>query len=793
MFDLSMTTAILIAVLANFVGLVTAIITFMRFKNTYRSIFYFIMYFLLSSLGIWVLLIKVDFYMLATVFSYESLVIGTLMLLVGYRSFFNTPLNKIGITVLMAVYTVLILIFSYIYPNANYRSLVFSIFLLVIHIHIVLYLHKKEKEEGWSLNISSMVHIFFIMFLAVRVISIIIYVKDASLLVMIDSLVVYFSSFGTLLIVSSMISVILEKIKDNLDESSKAATLFAEIYHNSTIPTLLGNSDGEVFHFNQSLIDFVGMSEEELSKLSWKNGFMSEEDVVTLSKMIENVLKDGKEIVYETELLIGSAIKKVEITVTGFFDGDDRYFISFIQDITKLIENEQRYIQSELDKASILQNIPGFAYRCLNDQYWTMQLLSDSFSVITGYSSESIIGNTKLSYNDLILPEYQEEVRNEWQKAVETHSQYTGEYMISKKDGSVIWVWEQGRATYDSSGNVTYLEGFVSDITYRKEVEHALEFLSYHDSLTGLYNRRFIEAEIERLDVKRNVPFSIMKLDIDGLKFANDVFGHSYGDKLIQEVSNVLKEVLRQDEIIARVGGDEFMVLLPSTPNSELHSIVNRLNSGFEGSKLQTEVSVSIGCMTKELLEENIQHVIQQADEEMYSNKLFKKPMVARNSANSILNMLYTKFPQERSIVQKVIDLTMRIGTHLNYSSIRLEKLRKAAELSRVGMISEHQHGPVSCIYHSEDAFRIVNAIPDYGNIANIIVGICEHYDGMGHPKGYKREMISTDSQILALSLFIVIHGYEDLKDGPLKAVLDDKSSSWFNPLLVNEYYRMVS
>ena len=99
-----------------------------------------------------------------------------------------------------------------------------------------------------------------------------------------------------------------------------------------------------------------------------------------------------------------------------------------------------------------------------------------------------------------------------------------------------------------------------SDITARKRSESKILYMSYHDQLTGLYNRRFLEEEMNRLDNQRNLPISIIMIDLNDLKLANDAFGHLKGDELLTHMAQSIKAVCRQDEIVARYGGDDFVI-----------------------------------------------------------------------------------------------------------------------------------------------------------------------------------------------------------------------------------------
>ena len=115
------------------------------------------------------------------------------------------------------------------------------------------------------------------------------------------------------------------------------------------------------------------------------------------------------------------------------------------------------------------------------------------------------------------------------------------------------------------------------EINERTKREKEISYLSYHDVLTGLYNRRFYEEEIKRLDTERNLPISIIIGDVNGLKLVNDAFGHDKGDELLQKAAAAIQSACRTDDIVARWGGDEFVILLPKTKTEEAEEIVNRI------------------------------------------------------------------------------------------------------------------------------------------------------------------------------------------------------------------------
>jgi diguanylate cyclase (GGDEF)-like protein len=156
------------------------------------------------------------------------------------------------------------------------------------------------------------------------------------------------------------------------------------------------------------------------------------------------------------------------------------------------------------------------------------------------------------------------------------------------------------------------------------EVEKQTEDLRYlgnHDALTGLFNRHYFEAELERLARGRQTPVSIIMADLDGLKQVNDRFGHAAGDDLIRAAAEVLSTTFRADDIVARIGGDEFAVLLPGTGRPEVEEALVRIRSRLvEQHDQGHEVSLALGAATA-VQPTHLVDTLRAADERMYEDK----------------------------------------------------------------------------------------------------------------------------------------------------------------------------
>ena len=199
---------------------------------------------------------------------------------------------------------------------------------------------------------------------------------------------------------------------------------------------------------------------------------------------------------------------------------------------------------------------------------------------------------------------------------------------VENGKGEMRWMNCQMSAYNRSSDNgVTQLLFVMQDVTENKEILDRLEYMCFHDPLTGLYNRVYYIEQLARLERSRQFPVSIMLVDVDGLKTINDTFGHPLGDKVLSESAMILANVFRAEDIIARIGGDEFAVILPEVDAWNAQEVAKRIKKEIKkrnGNEGALPFSLSVGTATADK-GESLLDALRKADNEMYKDKSRRK------------------------------------------------------------------------------------------------------------------------------------------------------------------------
>ena len=292
-----------------------------------------------------------------------------------------------------------------------------------------------------------------------------------------------------------------------------------------------------------------------------------------------------------------------------------------------------------------------------------------------------------------------------------------------------------------------------------------LVYLGYHDFLTDLYNRTYFEEEKNRLDTKRQLPISIIMGDINGLKLINDGFGHSKGDEVLIGIAKILKSCCREEDIVSRIGGDEFGILLPKTDSQSAHLVCSRISDACKEYALNESSiypSISVGHATKNIEAETMDNIFIAAEEAMSKQKLLESGSAHSSIIASIKAIMFEKSQETEEHAERLIQLSKSIGLAMSLTDDQLNELELLSTLHDIGKMSIpvnilSKRGELSnkewkeMRKHPEVGFRIAQATSELIPIAKYILCHHERWDGKGYPQGLMGEKIPLLSRIVAI------------------------------------------
>jgi len=343
------------------------------------------------------------------------------------------------------------------------------------------------------------------------------------------------------------------------------------------------------------------------------------------------------------------------------------------------------------------------------------------------------------------------------------------------------------------------------DYTEKREREERILYLSYHDQLTGLYNRRFFEEEINRLDTQRNLPWTLAVCDVNGLKLTNDAFGHLAGDALLKNIADLLTAQCRAEDLIARIGGDEFAILLPQTDSLKAGDIVKRIYSALSESPKEKIVhSLSIGWYTKVDPVTTATTIFMKAEEEMYRKKLTESQSMRNQTIKVILDTLYKSSDRERLHSEGVKQFAMVIGEILGLDYDTLNDLETASLLHDIGKIAINlellernmplkESELIEIRKHPESSYQILKSVDRYSSLSEYVLSHHERWDGKGYPRQLEGEQIPLISRIISIAdaLDAITSGRPHSEKRTFEDALEeirDNAGTQFDPSIVEKF-----
>ena len=299
---------------------------------------------------------------------------------------------------------------------------------------------------------------------------------------------------------------------------------------------------------------------------------------------------------------------------------------------------------------------------------------------------------------------------------------------------------------------------------YIKEQAENIKYISYHDSLTDIYNRRFYEEEIQRIDSMENYPLTLIVSDLNGLKLVNDTLGHHIGDQMIKDASTILMKACRDKDIVSRWGGDEFVCILTNSDKTLVNETIEKIkNLSDDYSNIYGQLSLSIGYETKKEDGQSLAVIFEIAEENMYKDKVASSEGFRGNLVKTIIQTLFEKSPLDKEHSDRVSDLASQIAILMNLKPSVISDIKTIGLLHDVGKIIIPQDTLekttklnnkewLEIKQHPIIGYRILSATREFGHIDNGVLHHHERIDGRGYPNGIKGDEIPIESKVIAVA-----------------------------------------
>ncbi len=341
----------------------------------------------------------------------------------------------------------------------------------------------------------------------------------------------------------------------------------------------------------------------------------------------------------------------------------------------------------------------------------------------------------------------------------------------------------------------------LEDITQELENMDSVELSGYYDSLTGLKNRNYFQRDAGRLFAENKLPVAVIVGDINGLKLMNDIFGHNYGDLMLNKIASVLESNCEKGEVY-RIGGDEFYMFLNNMDEDEVEYKIDLINrrckKAFENLNF---VGISLGYNIVNSIGANMDSVIRKAETEMYYKKSLSSEKIKNESIASLKKMYMDKFTTEKDKVSRLCKVANEFSSYLVLRDTELTDICNSLELIDIGKVSIDNFISEGNIFNVDDEFekmkkhcrigyKIASLSYETSHLARVILNHHENWDGTGFPQGMNGNSIPFLSRIIRLLEYYdsLILNNDQLETTQIIDELEMKKGKLFDPVITEKF-----
>lgn len=421
---------------------------------------------------------------------------------------------------------------------------------------------------------------------------------------------------------------------------------------------------------------------------------------------------------------------------------------------TMLLEEKNRSLETvELRNEAILSVLPDLLFIYNKEGYFVDCRTSDDGNLLM--PREAFVGR---HLSEVMPPDISRKALASIKRTLKTGTLERFEYELQVDGEPVFFETRMVKSARDE------VMAIVRDVTSSKKEQQLILDLSYKDPLTGVYNRRYFDESVERINEATYLPTSLFMIDVNGLKLTNDAFGHLIGDELLQLVADNLLKTCPPGAMVSRIGGDEFVVVITNFDHEKSHKLTDQIYESLEAVRCREAfVSVSVGFETRTSLDVSLRETFIEAENHMFRRKLVESQSMRHHTVIAILNTLNEKNSREKRHSDQVSKLCRQIGKAMGYPSHELKEIEMAGLLHDIGKIAiredvlnkpgkltDEEYSEVK--RHSESGYHILKTVDDYSSMADSILSHHERMDGKGYPRQLMGDQIPQVAKIISVA-----------------------------------------
>lgn len=612
---------------------------------------------------------------------------------------------------------------------------------------------------------------------------------------------------GASYIVGSRVDI--TPLKEMLYKKDEMIAKFKTMFTAHTaVMLLIEPEDGKIMDANPAASEFYGYNLEELKELTIQDiNILNSEEVKKRRQMA--LQKHQKYFVFPHRMKNGN-IRYVDVYSCPIDLGGKRLLYSIIFDVTEREENKMElYREKEFLNITLKSIGDGVVTTDLRGRITSINKAAED---IVQWKNEEVTGKP---FTEVFL--MKSEISGEVNPDIVDYVLKTGTIqelmnhtLLFDRFGNGIPIADSVAPIINNIGEIYGAVMVFRNVSLEKEKKNKIIYLSYHDTLTELYNRRYFDNELEGIDREENYPLAVLIGDVNGLKMTNDVFGHETGDRLLKIIAQSMKQCITEQDLAVRWGGDEFVILVPNLDEERTEALIDRIKLDFTQQKINNviEISVSFGYSLKRRKEQEIDTVLQEAEEMMYRMKMTDSKSLRSSIVNTILATLYENSSETSEHADRLGKYCMQIGKELKlrYEALtELELLSSLHDIGKVGISRDIllKPGPLDSEEwremkrHSEIGYRIALNVPELAPVADYILYHHERWDGSGYPRGLQGSDIPLNCRILAVvdAFDAMINDRSYRKAMEKQAAIDEIirfSGKQFDPQVVAAFIHIV-